>query len=302
MRSIQETKLGMYNVVLTSLEARPDLVAEIPALETAITRLKTKVVAIGITGQQEDLIISGVAVDKAMARKKLSIMGADIATLVFTYAVEINDQQLMKEVNYSATALKKTKDDQLPLRLKNIYDKAKENLTALEPFGLNIQLLTSFNELLDTYKDKVPNPRRAASAKKNIKANLTQLFKEADEILKLQVDKRMVALKYSYPDFVAEYKSNRILIDAAKTTTQFKGTVTRKSDGARVANATVKLDNTIYQTITDENGAFVIKEIPYGNYTATATSHGLETIAATPIQIKRGQINRIKFTLLSKSE
>jgi len=302
MRSIHETKLGMYNVVLTSLEARPDLVAEVPALETAITRLRTKVVAIGITGQQEDLIISGVAVDKAMARKKLSIMGADIATLVFTYAVEINDQQLMKEVNYSATALKKTKDDQLPLRLKNIYDKAKENLTALEPFGLNIQLLTSFNDLLDTYKDKVPNPRRAASAKKNIKANLTQLFKEADEILKLQVDKRMVALKYSYPDFVAEYKSNRILIDAAKTTTQFKGTVTRKSDGARVANATVKLDNTIYQTITDENGAFVIKEIPYGNYTATATSHELETIAATPIQIKRGQINRIKFTLLSKSE
>lgn len=301
MKVIHETKLGMYNVVLTSLEARRDLLAEVPALETAIARLRTKVIAIGITGQQEDLIISGVAIDKAMARKRLAIMGADIATLVFTYAVEINDQQLMKEVNYSATTLKKTKDDQLPLRLKNIYDKAKLNLTALEPFGLDIQLLTSFNDLLDTYKDKVPNPRRAASTKKNIKANLTQLFKESDEILKLQVDKRMVAIKYSYPDFFAEYKSNRILINAAKTTTQFKGTVTRKSDGERVANATVKLDNTIYQTITDENGAFVIKEIPYGNYTATATSHGLETIVAAPIQIKRGQINRIKFMLLPKA-
>ncbi|WP_296145843.1 carboxypeptidase-like regulatory domain-containing protein [uncultured Flavobacterium sp.] len=302
MKAIHETKLGMYNVVLTSLEARPDLLAEVPALETAITRLRTKVIAIGITGQQEDLIISGVAVDKAMVRKRLAIMGADIATLIFAYAVEINDQLLMKEVNYSATALKKTKDDQLPLRLKNIYDKAMVNLADLEPFGINLQLLASFSDLIDTYKEKVPNPRKAVSAKKNVKLNLKQLFAEADEILKLQVDKRIVALKYSHPGFVAEYRSNRILIDAAKTTTQFKGTVTRKSDGARVANAIVKLDNTIYQTVTDENGVFIIKEIPYGNYTATATSHGLETIAATPIQIKRGQINRIKFTLLPKSE
>jgi len=298
MTARQETKLGMYNTVLAGLEARPDLFVAFPAMQIATARLKSKVVAINITGQQEDLVISGVTEDKIIIRKRTAMMGATIATVLFAYAVEINDEVLKKEVNYSASALLITKDDQLPIRLTNIYDRAVTHLANLEAFGITSEIVSNFYNLLETYKEKAPSPRRALGVKKQLKVNLTLQFKEADEILKLQIDKRIVALKADHPDFVAEYKSNRILIDAAKTTTQFKGTVTRKSDGAKVANAIVKLDNTIYQTTTDEKGAFVIKEIPYGNYTATATSPGLIAVEAAPIQIKRGQINKMKFVLL----
>lgn len=302
MNAIQETKLGMFQVVHAGLEERSDLISSIPALKLACARFKIVLTSISITAQQEDLVISGVALDKTMVKKKLVLMGADTAAIIFSYAVEINDQALMQEVNYSLSALQKTKDDQLPIRLKNIYDKGMANLDALDTFGISPELLATFNELIDTYRDKVPNPRRALSTKKTVKANLVSLFKEADSILKLQIDKRIVALKNDHPDFVAEYKSNRILVDAAKTTTQFKGTVTRKSDGANVANATVKIDNTVYQTVTDENGAFLIKGIPYANYTATVTFNGLEAIEAAPVQIKRGQINKMKFILLPEAD
>jgi len=302
MNAIQETKLGMFRVVGACLDAQSELVGRIPALKIAYVRFNAVLTSISITAQQEDLAISGVATDKTMVKRNLVIMGADVATIIFSYAVEINHQPLMQEVNYTLSALQATKDDQLPILLNNIYDKGMANLTALEPFGISLEILTSFKELIETYKEKVPNPRRALSTKKIVKASLVQLFKEGDSILKLQIDKRIVALKNDHPEFVAEYKSNRILVDAAKTTTQFKGTVTRKSDGATVANATIKLDNTVYQTVTDENGAFVIKGIPYGNYTATASFDSLETIQAVPVQIKRGQINKMKFTLLPQAD
>lgn len=302
MNAKQESKLGMYNVVVSSMEAQLPIVEQFTAFQTAYQRFKVKVNTISIIAQQEDLIISGLALDKTLIKTNLTMMAADIAGLIYSYAVEVNDVMLMSEVNYSFSKLRKTKDDQLPIRLKNIHDRGVAHLTALEEFGINAALLTTFHDLIETYKEKVPNPRRGISTKKGIKANMVQLFKEADVILKLQLDKRVVALKAQHPDFVTEYKSNRILIDAAKTTTQFKGSVTRKSDGARIANASIKLDNTLYETQTDENGLFVIKEIPFGNYTATATSEGLLAIEATPVQIKRGRINKIKFNMFPTAE
>lgn len=302
MNAKQEVKLGMFNVIVSSLDIQLQTVQQFTAFHEAYLRFKLKVNSIHMVGQQEDLIISGLALDKTQVKVNLVTMGADIAALVYTYAVEVNDVLLMTEINYSASKLRSTKDDQLPIRLKNIHDRAVSNLTALEGYGINAPLLATFSDLIETYKEKVPNPRRGISTKKSVKANMVVLFQEADAILKLQLDKRVVALKTQYPDFVANYKSNRILIDAAKTTTQFKGTVIRVSDGSNVHNATVKLDNTIYQTTTDANGAFIIKDIPYGNYTSTATSEGLAAIEAVPVHIKRGQINKMKFKLLPATE
>lgn len=302
MNAKQEVKLGMYNVMVSSLDAQLATVEQFPAFHTAYQRFKVKVNTLHIIGQQEDFIISGLALDKTQIKNNLVTMAADIAALIYSYAVEINDSLLRNEVNYSPSKLRLTKDDLLPIRLKNIHDRGVAHLAALEDFGINAPLLATFHDLIETYKEKVPSPRRGISTKKSIKANMVQLFKEADAILKLQMDKRIVALKSQYPNVVVEYKSNRILIEAAKTTTQFKGTVTRKSDGAFVSNAVVKLDDTIYETLTDEKGAFIIKEIPYGSYTATVTFEGLLPVEAIPVQIKRGQINKMKFSLLPAAE
>lgn len=302
MNAKQEAKLGMYNVIVSSLDAQLPTIQQFTAFHTAYLRFKVKVNTLHIVGQQEDFIISGLALDKTQIKNSLVVMAADIAALIYSYAVEINDPLLRNEVNYSPSKLRLTKDDQLPIRLKNIHDRGVAHLAALEDYGINASLLSTFSDLIESYKEKVPSPRRGISTKKNVKANMVQLFKEADAILKLQMDKRIVALKSQYPDIIAEYKSNRILIEAAKTATQFKGTVTRKSDGSYVLNATVKLDNTIYETLTDEKGAFLIKEIPYGSYTATATADDLTAIEAVPVQIKRGQINKMKFSLLPASE
>jgi hypothetical protein len=302
MNAKQEVKLGMYNVIVSSLDAQLQTVEQFSAFHTAYLRFKIKVNTIHIVAQQEDLIISGLALDKTQIKKNVVIMAADIAALIYSFAVEVNDPLLMNEVNYSVSKLRTTKDDQLPIRLKNIHDRGVAHLPALQEYGINATLLATFSEMIEAYKEKVPNPRRGISTKKGIKANLVVLFKETDTILKLQLDKRVVALKTQYPDFVANYKSNRILIDAAKTTTQFKGTVTRVTDGMAIANATVKLDDTAFETVTDSNGAFVIKEIPFGSYTTTATSEGHASIDALPVLIKRGQINKIKFSLTPTAE
>lgn len=298
----QEVKLGMYNVICSSLEAQTAIVENFTAFYQSFQRFKAKVNAISIIAQQEDLIILGFAQDKSHAKMRITAMGADIASLIYAYAVEINSPLLKNEVNYSLSKLRKTKDDLLPVRLKNIYERGVTHRSALEEYGINEQLLESFNDLIEAYKEKVPNPRRGVSTKKNVKSNMKLLFKEADEILKQQMDKRIVALKIQYPDFVSEYKSNRMLIDATRTTTQFKGIVISSADGSRVSNATVQLDNTLFQSFSDENGTFVIKDIPFGSYTTTAISEGHETIAAFPIQIKRGKINKIKFSMIPTAQ
>ena len=47
----------------------------------------------------------------------------------------------------------------------------------------------SIHSTRNNYKAKVPYPRNAAAQKAKVRANLKNLIKEADQILKLQMDK-----------------------------------------------------------------------------------------------------------------
>ena len=297
MTAPQEAKLNMYRATQKHCEASAALIATIPAFAIAFGSYKAKVASIIATAQQEEVITKGIAIDKDEAKKTLCQLATDIAAPIFAYASANNNNTLKQSANTSYSELLRSKDDQLAPRCQNIFDSAKNNLTALAPYGITTTTIATLQSTIDNYQAKVPTPRNAAAQKSTIKKNLVSLFKETDKVLKEQLDKTLVAFKAVNPDFVKTYKSNRIIIDPAKTTTTLKGKITNSKDGTVVANATIIIAPTGATGTTTKLGFYTIKPIAQGTYTAKITATNYTPKEQTEIVVKQGQINKQDITL-----
>lgn len=297
MTAKQEAKLNMFRATQKHCNDNPAIVASVPAFDNATKALNTKIAAIIATAQQEDLITKGITVDKAEAKKILCQLTIDTAAPISAYAAANGNNKLMKEVDFTYTELFRTKDDQLAPRCKNIHDAANTNLAALTAYGITTTTISTLLTSINNYQSKVPDPRNAAAQKATVRANLKNLIKEAENVLKLQMDKTIVGFKATHPDFVTTYKTNRIILDPSKTTTTLKGVITNSADNTFITSATILLDPSGVTSNTNKLGEYEIKPIAAATYTIVVSAPKYKQIKENDIIVKQGQINKQDFTL-----
>lgn len=297
MNAKQECKLNMFRATQKHCADNAPIIATIPAFQSSVNSLNAKIASIIATAQQEDLVTKGITIDKAEAKKTLCQLAADVAAPIIAYAAANNNNQLLKEVSFNYSDLFKTKDDQLAPRCKNILDAAQANLAALTAYGISAATVTTLQNTIDNYQSKVPDPRNAAAQKVTIRANLKKLIKEADTVLKLQMDKTIVGLKTTHPDFVSTYKSNRVILDPTKTTTSIKGVIISSTDKSFIKGATVLLVETKTKVLSNEKGEYEIKPVANGQYSLNVTASKYKDTLITEVIVKQGQINKQDIVL-----
>jgi hypothetical protein len=267
-----------------------------PAFVTAYKNYVTNITNIINTATAESQAISGITIDKSVARKKLCQTASEIAGVVFAFATSAKNNSLREVVNYSYSDLFKIKDDLLAPTVKNIYDAANNNLTGLESYGINAATLDSFKATMDDYSGAVPKPRSALSMKSTYSKNLRLLIKQTDEILKSELDKMVISFKANAPDFVSTYKNGRIIIDAAKSTTQIKGSVISSDNNSPLKNATVEIiGSSSLKTQTSIEGNFTFKPVTPGSYKINVTAEGSTDTTTSSIEVKLGKTAKVEI-------
>ena len=297
MNATQEAKLNMFRATQKHCNDNPTIVSTIKAFQTAAGTLNTTIASIIATAQQEDLITKGITIDKAEAKKTLCQLAADIAAPIVAYAAATKNNKLLKEVNFTHSDLIRTKDDQLGPRCQNIYDGGKANEAALKDYGITATTLDTLLTTINNYQAKVPDPRNAAAQKATVRANLKNLIKEADQILKLQMDKTVLGFKTSNPDFVKTYKANRIIIDPGQSATTLKGTILNSVDKVVVSGATIVVVETGSKATSNEKGSYQIKPIPAGIYTISISAPKYKDKTEKEVTVKQGQNTTLDFVL-----
>lgn len=124
MNTKQEAKLNMYRATEKHCDDNAAIIASTIAFQNAFNNFKTKIAAIVSTTQQKDLALTGITVDKSSSKQTLCPLMAETAGIIYAFASATANNTLKQEVNFSNTALLKTKDDQLAPRCQNIHDKA----------------------------------------------------------------------------------------------------------------------------------------------------------------------------------
>ena len=297
MDARQEAKFTMYRATEQNCDNNAVIIATVAAFASAFAAFKAIIAAIISTTQFKDLSLTGITVDKGNSKQTLCQMAADIAGIIFAFASVTNNNTLKQEVNFKLSKLLKTRDDSLAPRCRIIHDKGIEFLDALKDYGITAAKLAALDAAINTYLAESPKPRTAVSQRKTHQANLRQLFKDADAILKNQMDKLIVNFKADHPDFVKTYESTRIIIDPSTTTTQLKGKITNKSDGSALHNAEITIVEPTKTANSNSLGNYTIKPAPIGKFTIRVSKAGFNDFEVFDFDIKLGDITTLNVEL-----
>lgn len=289
MNARQESKLSMYNAVLTHIEANPAITATVPAFATVSASLRTVYNNIIAAAQQEAQATSGITMDKAGTKTTLCDEAANIAAAVFAFAMDANNHQLKEQVNYPVSKLQQTKDELLVPACNSIHQKATINLAALANFGITAARLTAFQTLIDNYAALIPGPRNAVSIRAAARATLTTLFKQADDMIKLQMDKLALQFKPANAGFYNAFKSNRTIIEAASTSTMVKGVVVDMLTNLPVPSVAIQVVGQSYAATTNANGEYEVKIPVPGVYNLSYSNNGYNNKTENNISVLLGQ-------------
>lgn len=221
----QERKLDMYEVVIAECEANTAAVDSNTAFKTAIGELKTIVGQIRAAVPSSSAVTTGLAENKRTQKQNLSRRAAVIAGQVFAYASKTKNEVLKQASDFSETDIKRLKDGAFVARCQTIHDLGAENKNALKDYGVKDADLTALQTAIEEYMPTAAKPRTAIAERSTVKANLKQLFAEADQLLLEQTDKIAENLTETFPDFVSTYNNARTIIDP-KSNKKDTGTAT----------------------------------------------------------------------------
>lgn len=290
MNAKQEAKFTMYRTSEQILDANNALTAAITALTTAIDAFKAIIVQIGETNELVGANLTGIAADKGNSKQFLAGFASDIAAIIKAFASATKNPTLKAEVDFSVSKLIRLRDESLAPVCRLIHTRAVENAAALKNFGITDVKISQLDTAITEYTAKTQNPRTAVVNRRTQTANLIQLFKQADEILKEQIDGLMKNFRTSNPDFYNNYTNAREIVEAHKTVTQLKGTVMDANDEKPIKGAVVTIVELGKSKTTNLNGEYSFKPAENGTFTLKIEKEGYAPYQKEELEIKTGHI------------
>jgi hypothetical protein len=297
MDARQNAKSKMYRATEKHCDDNTEITKNMPAFVAAFNNFKVILTEINDTTQQKSVVLRGIAIDKNESRQNVGSKVIEIAGLIYAFASANGNNTLKQEVNITETKLMQTNEERFISRSQNVYAKGIENIALLPDYGITNQKLADLKAAIDDYIAKSPNTRNATGNRKTLNSNLTALFKKADTVLKERLDKLIIVFRSEHPDFVKTYEANRIIIDAASTTTQLKGKVTAKSDGTPIKGATVNVVEANLTVLTDAKGSYSVKPIVVGKYTVKFSKEGFASKEIDDVDAKLGAVNVLNVAI-----
>ena len=298
MTSAQIAKLNMYNAVISYCNASNVTIAAMPPLKLVFEQFQRTVAAITVLGKKESKIIAGIRENKVKIRKSLIQTVVRLASPAAAYALGIGDSELKQRLTTTASDLTRMKDEDLSNACMNIIDAINENVDSLAEYNISADKVTALSDLVKKYNDEKPRPRNAVSQRSVHATELKALFRTADDILKNQMDKMIASFKLSDAPFYGPYKKNRTIVDARRTATQIKGTITNSVTGLPIHDAVITVienGNTVH---SGEDGKYSIKPLLPGKYSIVISKTGFGPKTVTDVVAKLGQITTVDLSLV----
>jgi carboxypeptidase family protein len=289
MKKRLESKLNMYDAVIAYCNNNAIVTATVAAFQTALTDFSAKVADIRDTVQMAEDVIIGVAMDKTQAQKDLAAQASTIAAAVFAFAASSNNNALKEKVNYTSSDFLRLKDGLLGPVCLNIHDAAQANLASLASYNITAAMLTAFSADISDYMDAVPSPRNAVTQRAANFQALEALFKEADSVLKTQMDKTALLFVSANPEFYTNYRNNRIILDAGSTPSQIKGKVLQAANSKPLEGASVQVVGEGVAGISNNAGIFTLKPLQPGTYSIKVSKQGFADETINNIVVKLGR-------------
>lgn len=213
MTDRQENKFTMYEAVTSLLDANTAKTSSMTAFATALTSFKDVIASISEKNIQKTTATAGKTTLKNQQQQELIESALPIAGALYALGAATNDPRIQELGNIRKGALQNLRDTELNDVITNIKNLADGYAASLVPYGVTPVAITALDTKLTAYSTALGSKEASFSTKVAAGAVLSDLFEDADAILKDQLDRMMEMFAPTDQQFYLEYKSAREIKD-----------------------------------------------------------------------------------------
>jgi hypothetical protein len=205
----------MYKTVAAVIDQHASVWNKMAPFVTAVQQFEEKITAIDGAAQKQETPVSGAVDDKGAARDALEDVCFLICEALGVLAHTSKDHDLEALVDLTPSGLDRLGDEELSNRATTILARANAMKTELAALQVTDANLEEFAQALQAFQARKEKPRTAVTERVAQTQSLPNLFREANSILRNQLDPLVNLFKRSHLDFVTAYRSARVIIDRA---------------------------------------------------------------------------------------
>ena len=215
MTSYQKDRKEMHDDVLLYLDSNADKYSSIPAIGRAKNKLTEINLKIEENQEEQDKSKVYMGKTKKQVKKIASEKGDILNDLLEDYAEENGNQELAQRMAASASDLFNADNQTFAMRIKEIVDEATKNIDVLKSeYGATDEQVEDLKMDLDHFESINNLPRSYQITSRVATSNLDELFKEANQVLEGQLDRRMKIFKKRDPNFYKGYLAAREVVNS----------------------------------------------------------------------------------------
>ena len=213
MTKNEENKFSSYRVVISVLDENQSIISRLPALCSALTKLKSYYSDLSERDIDYTTSTSGKTNAKNLIKDELIDKLAPLTDTLFSFASHNNNEQLKAKCHVSRTKLKSMRASDLLSKSKIIHDLANANITELAEYGVTAARLTDLLNKTSEYNDALNIKDTGFTNKSAARLTLSQLFDSTDKILKDEIDPLIENFRETDKIFYDKYQAARVVKD-----------------------------------------------------------------------------------------
>jgi hypothetical protein len=213
MNDKQENKLTMYEAVTALLDANTAKTSSMSAFATTLDSFKDILTALRKKNILKNTATAGKTTLKNQHQAELIASAVPIAGALFALGTATNDPRIQELGDIKKGDLLKLRDTELSDVVTSIKNLADGYAAGLVPYGVTPVAITALETKLTSYSTSVGGKESSFSTKVAAGKVLSDLFDDADGILKNQLDRMMEMFAPTDQQFYQEYKSAREIKD-----------------------------------------------------------------------------------------
>ena len=309
MTTIQEDKLSMYYVVKNTCEKYQTTWTANAVFAATYNLWAAKIPLIEQNRDAQLLETTGITTDKTTKRNSMTDKALFMINRMQSYANVVTNPELLENIKYSASDLKKKRDSDVIGICNIVTAKANANVTALATYGVTAAMITELQAAITAYMAVLAKPKVAKSQTKTATENLAKLFKEADDILNQRLDLDIELFKATKPEFHSQYKTARMIVSLGGTPVSVLGSVTATGSGEPLKGVVftfVPENNALMKAAGHEKVKPIVKKsadkgrfrasLPENSYRVTVEKLGYKKQELT-ITVINGETTNLDITL-----
>lgn len=274
----------MFNTIIAVLMSNQTIWNTIVAMVDAVTGLKTTVANIISIGLVQAQSTKGITLNKKQVRAGLTSKVMTLIGGLRAFAMATGNEQLLKDCRFTESQIKHMTTTRFTTTCQFIINLALTYKIELADYNITAAYITATVTDAATYISCIPQTREKITIIKNATQQLNQLVAAGMSQVKI-LDQFMLTFKESNPNFYAQYKDARKIIDAGIRHNKFTGKVVKGNFA--VSGALIEVLNEDKTGVTAWNGEFEIEGVHTGPF-SIKVKDGTDEKIINDLRMRRG--------------